>query len=573
MIRVQFPEFYTFINTEYTGNSFGERLYRWLHEESLTGTCKQCKSQTKFRNILEGFQPYCSLKCSNNDPEVKQLKENSCLKRFGVKNPSQSESIKQKKSETCLEHFGVTNNLSLKETQDQIKQTNLKKYGVEYPTQNETVLIKQRVTNLKQYGVEYVGQVKEFQEKRKNTCLQEYGVEYPIQSKLIHEKLENTNSEKYDARHYSQSEAYHRRVWCQFYNVLLNSPRLKHELIPMFSVSEYKGIEFKYKFKCLKCNNIFEDHLQDGRIPRCYVCHPKEYSSYGESEITAFIQSINPTLLIERNTKHILPSGKELDIYLPTLHIAIEFNGLFWHSEIGGHKSENYHLEKTIECETHGIRLIHIFEDEWLNKQAIVMRRLQHILGYSNKSDTIYARKCNVRPITHTVSADFLDINHLQGKDNSSIKLGLFYDNKLVSVMTFGILRLALGHNPQPDTYEMYRFCSSGNIIGAGGKLLSYFVKTYTPGKIISYADRRYSIDTAFYLKLGFQLVGKSSPGYFYTDDFLTRYHRFNFRKSELSKKLKIFDPGLSEWENMQLNGYDRIWDCGQLKYEWNRPA
>ena len=114
----------------------------------------------------------------------------------------------------------------------------------------------------------------------------------------------------------------------------------------------------------------------------------------------------------------------------------------------------------------------------------------------------------------------------------------------------------------------MYRFCSSKNVIGGASKLLSYFIKQYKPKKIISYADRRWS-DGNLYKKIGFNLVRHTDISYYYfKPGYAIRYHRFGFRKNILSKKLVLFDPQLTEWQNMQLNGYDRIWDCGNLKYE-----
>jgi hypothetical protein len=167
---------------------------------------------------------------------------------------------------------------------------------------------------------------------------------------------------------------------------------------------------------------------------------------------------------------------------------------------------------------------------------------------------------------------DFLNHTHLQGKDNSSIRIGAYYNDKLVSVMTFGKLRVALGNDKRLEgEYEMYRFSlGEDRIIGIGGKLLSYFIKKYNPLKIITYADRRYSSKNAFYNKIGFNLISNTSPNYWYFK-YGTKniYHRFNFRKSELVKKLANFDSNLTEWQNMQLNGYDRVWDCGNYKYEW----
>jgi hypothetical protein len=141
--------------------------------------------------------------------------------------------------------------------------------------------------------------------------------------------------------------------------------------------------------------------------------------------------------------------------------------------------------------------------------------------------------------------------------------------------MTFGKLRKALGNKNNDDInyYEMYRFCiGDKGVVGIAGKLFQYFVKKYNPIKIFSYVDRRFSNSNKCYLNnIGFKLVSKTVPGYWYFDKSFVRVHRFNFRKDQLSKKLTTFDPILTEWENMQLNGYDRIWDCGNLKYEWSK--
>ena len=156
---------------------------------------------------------------------------------------------------------------------------------------------------------------------------------------------------------------------------------------------------------------------------------------------------------------------------------------------------------------------------------------------------------------------------HIQGSDNGSIRLGLYKFEKLVAVMTFGKLRRCLGSNIKSDVYEIYRYCTNFSVPGGASKLLEYFKRIYNPVKIISYADRRWSVGK-LYTTLKFKLLTKTKPNYWYTKDYIKRYHRYNFAKHTLSKKLDNFDSNLSEWENMKNNGYDRIWDCGHLKYE-----
>jgi hypothetical protein len=157
-------------------------------------------------------------------------------------------------------------------------------------------------------------------------------------------------------------------------------------------------------------------------------------------------------------------------------------------------------------------------------------------------------------------------LHHIQGKDKSSIKLGLFYQNELVSVMTFGKSR----YNKKYQ-YEMYRFCNKKEhqIVGGAGKLWMYFVRTFNPVSVVTYADRRYS-NGKLYENLGFITVGVSSPNYFYfKKGTILLMSRIQFQKHKLKNMLKIFDSNMTEWENMQNNGYDRIWDCGNYVFEW----
>ena len=228
-------------------------------------------------------------------------------------------------------------------------------------------------------------------------------------------------------------------------------------------------------------------------------------------------------------------------------------------------------MNKTLECESKGIRLIHIFEDEWLFKKDIVKSRIKNLL---NKNENkIFARKCTIKVINPSESNCFLENNHIQGKDNSSVKLGLLLNDELVSVMTFGKLRTALGNKNKIDIWEMYRFCNKINttVIGAASKLIKYFIKTYYPKKIITYSDKRWNSGN-LYTTLNFIKISNGTPNYWYygKGNSYKRHHRFSFAKHTLSKKIKTFDINLTEWENMKNNGYDRIWDCGSDKFEFN---
>ena len=284
-----------------------------------------------------------------------------------------------------------------------------------------------------------------------------------------------------------------------------------------------------------------------------------------QQEIYDFISQYTEADFNNRN----IINPQELDIYIPSRNIAIEFDGLLYHSS--GYSSLSqcnsleeyplYHLEKTQACMEKNVQLFHIFENEWRDKKEIWKSVLLNALG---KSKRIYARKCIVKEVPSKEAKEFLNANHLQGSCNSKINLGLYSENTLVSLMTFGKPR----YNKLYE-WELLRFCNNLNtsVIGGASKLLKYFIKTYSPSSILSYANLRWSTGN-LYEKLGFTLKGTSSPNYFYFNEDFILHNRMEFQKHKLKDKLETFDPSLTESENMYNNGYRKIYDCGNLVYE-----
>lgn len=288
----------------------------------------------------------------------------------------------------------------------------------------------------------------------------------------------------------------------------------------------------------------------------------KSFVSKGETEILEFLQSAGVSDVIHSYHN----GGFEIDVYSPSMRIGVEYNGLYWHSELRG-RGDKYHIQKTEYFEGKDIRLIHIFEDEWLNKQDIIKHKLLHIF---KKADgvKIPARKCYIEVVSKADKAEFLNSYHLQGNDKSSICYGLYWNNVLVSVMTFSKKRLVLGYaNKSDNEYELVRYATNHDYIVQGGfsKLLKHFVRNDTPKKIVTYADRRFSVSDSVYVKAGFTFAGNTRPNYFYMQNHKQRLHRFGFTKHRILEMGG--DPNITEWENMVNFGYDRIWDCGSFKY------
>ena len=339
-------------------------------------------------------------------------------------------------------------------------------------------------------------------------------------------------------------------------DTFIDEAKKKHNDKYDYSLVNYVNSHLKTEFICPE-HGIFEQapysHLLGKGCPKCGSVYDKS-----EGEVKEFISSLN--LLFEENNRKIL-KGKELDIYIPSYNLAIEYNGLYWHSDL--YLDNKYHFNKTESCEAKGIKLIHIFEDEWIYKQEIVKSRLTNIFGLN--SNKIYGRKCVIKEITSKEAKEFLNNNHIQGGVNAKYNIGLYYNNELVSIMTFGSLRKNMGRKSIDGHYELLRFCNKlyTSVVGGADKLLKYFIKTYNPKEITSYADRRWS-QGDLYEKLGFEFIHNSKPNYFYINRG-KREHRFKYRKDVLVKE--GFDNNKTENEIMKERGFNRIYDCGNKKY------
>lgn len=294
------------------------------------------------------------------------------------------------------------------------------------------------------------------------------------------------------------------------------------------------------------------NHIRGSSCLKCNIRNPKNHK-----RLKQFFDDNNIDY-IENDRSIIKPL--ELDFYIPKYNIAIEINGVYWHGENKG-KGKKYHLNKLELCEKKSIRLIHLNDIEF-ETEHILFSRLKSVLNINKFK--IYARKCEVREIDSKLKSKFLKKYHSQGDDKSSIKLGLFYNNKLISVMTFGKNRFS-----KSDGYELIRFSGNFNfyVIGGASKLLKYFERNYNPNKIVTYADKRWSTGD-LYFKLGFKHIHDSAPNYWYFKNNNKLHHRMKFQKHKLNKILDFFDNGKTEWQNMKYNGWDRIWDCGNMVFE-----
>lgn len=480
--------------------SFKEKIYLYYHNLNHRPKCIKCGEQVKFRNRFD--KPYGDF-CSL-----------TCAN-------NSKEILIQRQKETIS-----------------------KKYGVNFYPEHKDFIKKQKETKLKKYGNENYNNT----DKSKQTKLLIYGNENYNNI----DKLKITCQEKYGADNYSKSNSYNKQITKKFI-----------ESYPDINIVNVK--KTGVVIKCDDCGEVSEitRQLLYERTKRkynpCLKCNPlgfNQRSGY-ETELCDFLSDMGITL--EKNVR--VPNTKyEIDVLLPEYNIGIEFDGLYWHNEL--FKDTNYHLNKTIICNDNNINLIHIFEDEWIYKPEIVKSIIKNKLGIVDKK--IYARKCVIKEITSKESKNFLESNHIQGGVNSSVKIGLFYYDEMVSLMTFSKGRVIMGG--KKDEWELNRFVNkiNTNIIGAASKLLNSFIKLYKPKKIISYSDIRL-FDGKMYDKLNFKMVSQSKPNYWYVIGD-KRHYRFNFNKTNLIKE--GYDSSKTEKEIMFGRKIYRIYDCGNIRWE-----
>jgi len=524
---------------------FKEKVYHYVNNLQEIVKCANinCDNTTKFKNSTLGYYKYCCTACISSDPNIKKTKENKSYEKYGTKAPAMNSDIKAK-----------------------IIKTNNKKYGSNSPMQNENILKKSKDTLLQNYGVDNPNKSEEIRIKSIKTLMKNYGVDNPKKSKEINNKIKETMLLKYGVEHALQNEKI--KIKSKENQLLTLAKNIK-EYYKEYNILNIDNKNRKYTMKCDN-GHIFDiDYvLLNSRRKTstliCTECNPINKGISGlEIEMKQFIQE-NYNKIISFNDKDII--GKELDIYLPDLNLAFEFNGLWWHNEIN--KTDNYHLDKTNLCVEKNIQLIHIWEDDWIHKKNIIKSM---ILNKLNKTtNRIFARKCKIKEISdNKVIKEFLEKNHIQGYITNKIGLGLYYNEELISLMTFGNKRIVMNDKNIKNEWELSRFCNklNTNVIGGASKLFNYFTINYNPNEIITYANRSYS-NGNLYKKLNFNYSHITNPNYYYIVDKI-RKHRFTYRKNKLIND--GFDPTKTEHQIMLERKIYRIYDSGQIKFIWKK--
>ena len=501
----------------------------------------------------------------NNGVITKKIKEGDAIPDGFVKGMLLSDELKKNRSakakETFLKKYGVDNPSKSKEVYDKVRKTNLDRYGVECSAQSYVVKEKIKATNLKKYGVEYSFQAEAVKEKIKDTCIERYGVDnpsksevikskivesnrknlgvdYPMQSKDVLDKSRATSFEKYGTEYPNQSEIVKSKIDA--------------------STLEHYGVNRACKLDEFKQKIVDTNRERYGVDYTCLI-----YSGKLKGNDSSYNRSFAELLDINNITyeREFLLQKYSYDFKVGNTLIEIDPTATHntYFSPYGDNRIDvNYHRDKTKLAKDNGYSVIHIFEWDDINK---VMQLLKNRV-------TIYARKCEVRMVSEVDTGNYLDTYHLQGTcRGQKIRLGLYYNNQLVSLMTFGKSRF----NKNCE-YELLRYCASHNVVGGAEKLFKYFIDNYKPSSIVSYCDTS-KFSGKVYDTLSFEFIKTNKPRKHWYSMKERRHITDGLLLSQGYDRLfkENHGKGTSNEELILARGYLPVYDCGQATYIWRK--
>lgn len=551
--------------------NLSEAIY-CVHKEILPPKCK-CGNKAVFNSFIKGYRQFCGANC----PE-KGKKHSNAISEYWSNNPVAKSEMLAKKEETMLSKYGVKNPIEIAEVREKMKSTNLTKYGAEYPLQNSDIQTKIKETTLKNHGVEFPFQSSVIRKKAEDTFVNNHGHSNdmrfarkafddtnggnPFQVEWVKDNIKETLLKRYGVNHPAKSsEIYEKSKNTLFLNhkrlnpAQLNIPDELYNIFQskvatenLFRTHSIRDITERY---AVSTELLYSHHDRHGLT----ILTRRTRSAY-EEEIADFLKKNN--IQFTRNYTGLCDT-RQVDFYIKDHNLAIEFNGLYWHSERAGNKDKTYHESKFLKCRENGVQLLTIFEDEWLSRHGVIKNKIIHLCR--NTTTRIGARKIDISVTTNKQEVkEFLEKFHVQGKtEGISIALVGKYKGEIVAVVT--LRKCSEGH-------DMTRYCinNSASYPGLFSKFLTFIKKNKLCETVITFADLRWSTGDV-YEKSGFTRVAELPPDYSYTD-YKTREHKFNNRKQKLAVKYGVDITGKTESEIALEVGLDRIWDCGKVKYK-----
>ena len=483
------------------------------------------------------------------------------MANWGVPNPMQSPEQLEKIRQRNLEKIGYEWHTQVPDTREKMKQTCMERHGTESPLASPKILAKTQATTIERYGKlmtharvalgnKYNGlnpfQVPEIKEQIKKSMLERYGVEHALQHPEFLKKAQDTLLENWGVynggqRHYNKQQR----------DVLLNQEKFTEFVTGKTSVQvghELGGVRSDTIIGIARRYNVLDLMIFKSK-------------SAMEDDMCQWLDQLGVSYI--RNNKSVIPNGLQLDFYFPEHNLAVELNGLFHHAEISMGRSKLYHYIKWKDCAQLGIQLVTIWQDEYWRSREVIRSKILYKLRH-NSFKKIGARNCDILHLTTEQEYDFYVKNHIQGfASYRQHTLAAEHQNQIIACMSW---------SKRSDNWEIIRYATDINCVVPGmfSKLLKHSIDGFgISGKVVSFSDNRVS-NGQLYHSNGFIADKLLKPSYCYTKDYNLRESRENFYKSKLKKRFNL-DPSVleeyTEWEIAQILGYDRLWDCGKIRW------
>lgn len=417
---------------------------------------------------------------------------------------------------------------------------------------------------------------------RKKFYQTNYGVSGPLGVSESLEKARKTTKERFGETSWARSQKGKERlkeIWKDFdlKKRMMASQKEAHARV----TDEEKKITLdKRKKTCLKLygvENVFASEeikkkINETIAEKYGTSGISSRTSSGETDVFNFVRQLLPeSVLVRRNVRDVLPAGKELDIYIPELKLAIEFDGCYWHSD-EQKKDRLYHKNKKDAAEALGINLVAIWDSEWNDpiKQSIWKSMISHRCGLSERK--IYARQCDLREISSADAVKFFGENHISGSLRTyDFALGLMHGGELVHCIGFVKPRFTPDFEWEIGRAASKRGCS---VVGAYGKLMRAFVERKNPASIISYEHRRFSLmkekDGVGFLR--FERKTDPTEFFFHAKEPQPKtWQAYTREKLKRDFPEEVIDAFPTIREFLKFAGYLSIFDCGNNVYVYKK--
>lgn len=496
--------------------------------------------------------------------------------------PSQLDKLKKhfnivKPEELSYKLRVESSRLKKEQTVEKIKKTKLERYGSE----NYNNPDKMKQTKIEKYGTYFNNP-----EKAKKTCLEKYGVTYSPESRIktSQTKLERYGSATYNNTDKTKQTKFEKYGDANYVNVekckktklerygtenYVNVDKIKQTCLERYGVDNiFKSEEFKEHSKQLKLEKYGDENYRDLNKTRqtCQERYGYDYACMRPEARSKSGNNSGPNVYFENLLKdNGLEYQKEFPIENRSYDFKvgnnlIEINPTATHNSTWGiygtkGKDKYYHRDKSNLAEINGYRCIQVWD--WDN--------IDSIIDLLNPRPKVFARKCSIELVPKSEATEFINKYHIQGYAKDTIRIGLYYDHELISIMTFGKPR----YNKKYE-YELIRYCSSKNVIGGAKKLFSYFIKHYNPQSIISYCDKSKFTGKTYY-DLGFKHINESVSKHWY--NIKTKQHITDglLRQRGFDQLFNTnYGKGTSNVDLILQAGFVEVYDCGQATFVFN---